>query len=124
MSKTYKILVAEDNELMLDLLAMEIRDVLEGADLTLVGDGISARNQAMAHPFDLIMSDNVMPGLLGSALLRELRGGQGPNSTTPFIFCSGNYSTDEIKGIKDCLVLQKPFDMGKFHTLLGRMLAL
>ncbi|WP_141733871.1 response regulator [Oligoflexus tunisiensis] len=122
MSQTYKILVAEDNELMLELLATEVKDYLVNVSLTRAHDGLEAMKQAMSQTFDLILSDNVMPGMLGSAVLREVRGSSGPNQDTPFIFCSGNFSQDEVKGIKDCYLLQKPFDMRKLHGLLARLL--
>jgi len=120
--KSYKILVAEDNELMLELLSTEVREFLVDVKLTLASDGLEAMKQAMSQPFDLIVSDNVMPGMLGSTVLREVRSGSGPNQNTPFIFCSGNFSLEELKGIKDCYVLQKPFDMKKLHALLDRIL--
>jgi CheY-like chemotaxis protein len=121
LSESYKILVAEDNELMLELLSAEVQDYLISVEITQASDGLEAMKQAMSQRFDLIISDNVMPGMLGSAVLREVRGSMGPNQNTPFIFCSGNFSVDEIKGIKDCYLLQKPFDMRKLHALLARL---
>jgi CheY-like chemotaxis protein len=120
-SRSYKILVAEDNELMLELLSTEVKEYLVNVSLTLAHDGLEAMKQAMSQTFDLILSDNVMPGMLGSSVLREVRQSAGPNKETPFIFCSGNFSQEEVKGIKDCFLLQKPFDMRKLHALLARL---
>jgi CheY-like chemotaxis protein len=113
--------VAEDNELMLELLSAEVQEYLLTVDLHQACDGHDALKKAMAESFDLIISDNVMPGLLGSAVLRTLRSHPGPNQNTPFIFCSGNFSLDEVKGLKDCHLLQKPFDMRRLHALLARL---
>ncbi len=106
---------------MLELLCTEVQEYLIHVEITQAKNGTDARNHAMSQAFDLIISDNVMPGILGSSVLRELRLGQGPNRDTPFIFCSGNFSLDEIKGIKDCHLLQKPFDISKLHALLARL---
>jgi two-component system chemotaxis response regulator CheY len=121
LSKTYKILVAEDNELMLELLSDEVQEYLGQALICQATDGLEAMRLAMTQSFDLVISDNVMPGMLGSAVLREVRASLGPNRDTPFIFCSGNFSADEVKGIRDCYLLQKPFDMRKLHALLARL---
>jgi CheY-like chemotaxis protein len=122
LSRLYKILVAEDNELMLEILSTEVQEHLVHVALTLASDGLQAMQQAMAQPFDLIVSDNVMPGMLGANVLREVRTSHGPNQNTPFIFCSGNFSLDEVKGIKDCYLLQKPFDIRKLQALLDHLL--
>lgn len=106
---------------MLDLLCAEVQDYLSSVVITPACDGLEAMKHAMSQSFDLIITDNVMPGMLGSAVLREVRGSIGPNRDTPFIFCSGNFSVEEIKGIKDCYLLQKPFDMRKLHALLARL---
>ncbi len=106
---------------MLELLCAEVQEYLINVVITQAKDGTEALQHAMSQGFDLIISDNVMPGLLGSSVMREVRGGLGPNRNTPFVFCSGNFSVDEIKGIKDCHLLQKPFDMRKLHTLLARL---
>ncbi len=122
MNRLYKILVAEDNELMMELLSTEVQEYLITVVITQASDGLEAMKLAMSQSFDLIISDNVMPGMLGSAVLRELRASTGPNRDTPFVFCSGNISVDEIKAVKDCYLLQKPFDMRKLHALLARLL--
>lgn len=106
---------------MLELLSSEVQDYLINVVITQASDGLEAMKQAMSQAFDLIISDNVMPGMLGSSVLRELRASNGPNRDTPFIFCSGNFSLEEIKGIRDCHLLQKPFDMRKLHALLARL---
>lgn len=122
MSRLYKILVAEDNELMLEILSTEVQEHLANVALTLASDGLQAMQQAMAQAFDLIVSDNVMPGMLGANVLCEVRTSNGPNQNTPFIFCSGNFSLDEVKGIKNCYLLQKPFDIKKLQALLDHTL--
>lgn len=121
LSKVFKILVAEDNSQMLELLAIELEDFLISVNLTLAQDGLSAMKFAMADTYDLIISDNIMPGMIGSVLLREIRDGVGPNRMTPFIFCSGNFTLDEVRGISDCFLMQKPFDIERFHAHLTKL---
>lgn len=106
---------------MLELLSSEVQEYLVNVDLRQASNGLQAVQHAMSETFDLIITDNVMPGMLGSAVLRALRANPGPNENTPFIFCSGNFSLDEVRGIRDCYILQKPFDMRKLHALLARL---
>jgi signal transduction histidine kinase len=64
-----RILVVDDNADMRDYL----RDLLSGWDVELATDGLRALDAARAHPPDLILTDVMMPGMDGFALLRELR---------------------------------------------------
>ncbi len=67
---TIRILVAEDDEQMLDLLQRVLGD--EGYQVTAVRDGIQALARLDDNPgFDLVLTDLRMPGLDGMELLRR-----------------------------------------------------
>jgi DNA-binding NtrC family response regulator len=69
-SDTIRILVAEDDEQMLDLLQRVLGD--EGYQVSAVRDGIQALARLDEKPcFDLVLTDLRMPGLDGMELLRR-----------------------------------------------------
>ncbi|MEO6857424.1 MAG: ATP-binding protein, partial [Solirubrobacteraceae bacterium] len=64
------VLVAEDNS---DMRAYLRRLLAPDFRVVLAGDGNDARRLALRHRPDLVISDAMMPGLDGFALIRELR---------------------------------------------------
>jgi signal transduction histidine kinase len=64
-----RVLVADDNRDMREYL----RQLLREWDVTTVSDGLAALEHAQSSPPQLIVTDVMMPGLDGFALLRELR---------------------------------------------------
>lgn len=122
--KTFKILLADDNEQIIELVSIELAQFLKHVQITTVRDGLKARDLTNKYRYDLIVSDNVMPGLEGRDFIRQVRDTPGPNSDTPFIICSGNFHVGDFKGISECCVLHKPFDQEKLHHYLRRLLSL
>jgi DNA-binding response OmpR family regulator len=66
-----KILVVEDEPGIALGLEDDLR--LEGWDVEVVGDGLSASRRAREHSFDLILLDVMLPGKDGFDVCRELR---------------------------------------------------
>lgn len=66
-----RILVVDDNHLIRKLIGL----ILEGAGYTPIDadSGEAALALALADPLDLVIVDEVMPGMLGSELVRLLR---------------------------------------------------
>ncbi|MEN6330771.1 MAG: response regulator [Smithella sp.] len=86
MNKDISILVADDNELMSNL----IRAMLEKngfKNITEVRDGTSALNTVKDQKIDLIIADWHMDGLSGIELLQKVRA-DGKIGKTPFIIVS------------------------------------
>ncbi|GLQ90103.1 hypothetical protein GCM10007898_36780 [Dyella flagellata] len=79
-----RILLADDNRDMREYLLRLLRPFWE---VEAVGDGRTALASALHHPPDLILSDVMMPGLDGFALLRALRA-ESRTSTIPVILLS------------------------------------
>ena len=124
MVKTYKVLVADDNPQIVELLTFELVDFLENVQVTTASDGLRALDLANNFPFDLIISDNVMPGMEGIELFKLLRQEAKLNGETPFILCSGNFRVNEVQGIKNCKVIKKPYDSDRLQQYIKEQLGL
>jgi PAS domain S-box-containing protein len=124
-----RILVADDNADMRDYVVRLLED--EGWTVEAVTDGLAALESARAHPPDLVLSDVMMPGLSGFALLRELRADRRTNAL-PVILLSARAGEEArvegaASGADDYLV--KPFSAQELvarvaaHVRLARVRA-
>jgi|SRR5579871_3010857 len=94
--RRYSILVADDNADMRDYIASLLRDRFE---VRTVSDGRTALAQARAGRPDAILSDVMMPGLDGFAMLRELRADRELRAI-PVIFLSARAGEESrIEGL-------------------------
>lgn len=103
-----KVLVAEDNPAVLDLLRKGIESW--GTVITAT-DGADAFLKAVEEKPDVIVSDYQMPGLNGLQLYERLRG-RDETRKTPFIFMASKADIDEklrqfADGVEDYVA--KPF---------------
>lgn len=105
---TVKLLVAEDNPLVCELIvkAMEPHCVVVTAT-----DGADALLKAIDDPPDIILCDYKMPGLDGRQLCEKLRGREGTRHI-PFIFVASRSDIEErlrplVDGVEDFIA--KPF---------------
>ncbi len=69
--RTYRVLVAEDNEVNQRVIGGMLKNL--GHHITLVGDGRAAVEAATQHYFDVILMDIQMPVLDGTVAMREIR---------------------------------------------------
>ncbi|GAA4732373.1 response regulator transcription factor [Isoptericola chiayiensis] len=111
-----RILVAEDE----DRIAQFIRKGLKahGFVPTVVGDGLSAVQHALAGEFDLMVLDIGLPQVDGFEVLSRLR---GSGSTMPVIILTARDSiTDRVSGLEGGAddYMAKPFG---FEELLARI---
>ena len=114
-----KILLAEDD----DETARYIRDGLsaEGHSLDVLADGREALVQATMQPYDLLITDRMMPGLDGLSLVKALRAAR---FSAPILMLTAlDGVSDRVEGLQagadDYLV--KPF---AFAELSARVAAL
>lgn len=102
-----RILVVEDD----DAVAMLITSVLgnAGHEVTHAKNGVEGLARAGAQPFDLILTDVIMPVKGGAQMVRELR---ESHIATPVIFISG-YTDDRLQAndfdTDTVNILKKPF---------------
>ncbi len=104
-----RILLADDNSDMREYVARLLRN--RGWDVEAVSDGAVALESALRAPPDLVLSDVMMPGLDGFALLRALRANDATR-TIPTILLSARAGEEaRVEGVEagadDYLV--KPF---------------
>ncbi len=115
-----KILVAEDNVSMLQLLGMSLKS--GGYEVDLVENGIEALDHLNQSEFDLVITDVNMPKLSGFELCRQIRADER-YSTLPVIFVSCRTSLrDKVTGFDLGAddYIGKPFDV---EELLARVKA-
>jgi DNA-binding NtrC family response regulator len=115
------ILLADDEEKILKRLGRALRD--EGHDVTEASNAIDVRRHLTQRPFDLLVVDNVMPGMSGLELIRELASTM-PESERPQTVMMTAYGSTQIVreafklGVED--FLEKPFEVDELLALARR----
>jgi two-component system sensor histidine kinase/response regulator len=111
------ILIADDEEFIVDLLATLLED--EGYRVLRAYDGLEALTLAERERPDLVLSDVMMPRLSGIELARRLRiseDGSGP----PIVLLS---AVDPPRDLPERTIFApKPFDLEHLATLVARLL--
>lgn len=108
MKTAVKVLVVEDNPLVLDLLKKGLEP---HCDLMTVDEGAEALLKVLDAPPDLIISDYKMAGMDGRQLFEKLRA-RDKTRAIPFIFLASRGDVEEklrplAEGVEDFIV--KPF---------------
>lgn len=102
-----------------------MREMLQRLDCTVVSaaDGDAAARLADGRPFDLVLTDVVMEGLVGTALLDHVRSSPA-NSGTPVAFMS-NMPEARVRRIVEgeYLFIHKPFTLRDLRRLLDEVAA-
>ncbi len=105
---TVRILIAEDNPLVLDLL---VKGMEPHCDVVTATDGTEALIKALDEPPDVILCDYKMPGLDGRQLYEKLRAREA-SKHIPFLFMASRGDIEEklrpmVDGVEDFIT--KPF---------------
>ena len=113
------ILVVEDDLLNRDLICKVLRK--EGHQVVEACDGAIALEILQVLPFDLVITDFVMPKLNGIEFVEHLHSHQ---PRIPIIFITGFLSVISGKSILDDVaeVLAKPFELDVFRSTVHRLL--
>src|SRR6202142_3584182 len=106
--KEVKVLVVDDNALILDLL---MKGLAPHCDARAAADGADGLLKIVDDPPDLVVCDHRMPGLDGRQLYEKLRGRQ-QTKAIPFIFLASRGDVEEklrpiVEGVEEFVV--KPF---------------
>lgn len=113
-----RILIADDDELSLELLAHVLRQ--SGYRVTSAHDGAQALELVGTGRFRVVISDWEMPGLSGLDLCREIRRRESPHPIYFMLLTSRSASQDMLAGLNagadDFLV--KPFDPTELRVRL------
>lgn len=104
-----KILVVDDERAVAFLLTRSLEAA--GCEVTAVADGLEAYDLALAQPFDVILIDHLLPGLLGQEVVQRWR---QAGLRTPVIVVSGVANEEDIvrsleSGASD--YVRKPFSV-------------
>jgi two-component system alkaline phosphatase synthesis response regulator PhoP len=115
-----RILVVEDERSIATALEDALR--LEGYEVHVVGDGVSAERAALRDRFDLILLDVMLPQKDGFSVCRTLR---GAGVTTPIVVVTARtQEVDKIVGLElgaDDYVT-KPFSLGELIARIKAVL--
>jgi CheY-like chemotaxis protein len=107
-AKTVKLLLADDNPLVRDLIAKGMEPFCE---VIIAADGADALLKVIDDPPDAILCDYKMPGLDGRQLFEKLRGREATRHI-PFLFMASRGDIEErlrplVDGVEDFIA--KPF---------------
>ena len=123
MADKKKILVADDDPDLLDLLKMDLD--FQGYEVTGAVNGKEALETALRGVFDLVLLDVMMPYIDGYHVAYELTNKMGDRS--PRIMIMTSRDTVKEKGIAlmsgAMEVIQKPFEMKNLHERVAALLA-
>ncbi len=107
-----RILVADDDKLVREMVS----DVLTGAghEVVLAQDGVAALEKVNQEKPDLIILDIILPGLLGTEVLDELKQ-QSQGAEIPVLLISSRFASmeedpDLLEQFKGDDFLHKPFE--------------
>ncbi|CAK8054552.1 response regulator transcription factor [Eupransor demetentiae] len=118
MAKAIKILLVEDDVNLANNIEGFLQDF---SDVTLVSDGLDGEFEAQEAPYDLIISDLMLPGETGLELIKNIR--EAHNETPVLILTAKTSLDDKIEGFNVGAddYLTKPFHR---EELLVRVKAL
>jgi CheY-like chemotaxis protein len=107
-NKTVKLLLAEDNPMVRDLVAKGLEHFCE---VSIANDGADALLKVVDEPPDVILCDFNMPGLNGRQLFEKLRSREATRHI-PFLFMASRSDIEErlrplVEGAEDFIA--KPF---------------
>jgi DNA-binding NtrC family response regulator len=115
------VLVLDDEEKILKRLGRALRE--EGHDVVEAGSPREAQKQLTQRAFDLFVVDNVMPGMTGLELLRDVFASLPETERPQVVMMTAHGSTQIVReafklGVED--VLEKPFEVAELLGLARR----
>jgi DNA-binding NtrC family response regulator len=115
------ILLADDEEKILKRLGRALRD--EGHDVVEATTIHEAQRHLAERPFDLLVVDNVMPGMTGLELIREMAQTMATAERPQIVMMTAHGSTQIVReafklGVED--FLEKPFEVDELLALARR----
>ena len=123
MADQKRILVADDDPDLLDLLKMDLS--FQGYDVVAAANGKDALQLAVNEKLDLVLLDVMMPYIDGYHVAYEVTNKLGAKA--PCIVIMTSRDTTRERGIAMMSgateVIQKPFEMAALHTKIAELLA-
>ena len=118
-----RILVAEDEPVVLELLARLLTDA--GAEVTLAQDGEEAWKLLVNETFDLVITDLCMPNVCGEELYERVAA-ERPDLMRRFVFATGDLARRETLAFLEGLpnrILTKPLQAETVRRVLAQAMA-
>ncbi len=120
-SSNGSILLVDDEEKILKRLGRALRD--EGHDVIEATTIRDAQKQMSEHTFDLMVVDNLMPGMTGMDFIRELANTMPASERPQIVMMTAHGSTQIVReafklGVED--FLEKPFEVDELIALARR----
>ena len=119
MSEAKRVLVAEDNVVLGDVIRFNLQR--SGFEVTLARNGIEALRMVESQPFDILVTDYEMPGIDGEELCHRVRNELNLTEIR-IVMCSAKgleldrYEIKTRLNIED--ILFKPFSIRELTTML------
>ncbi len=112
------VLVAEDSVAVRRLVAAQLRH--DGYDVREAADGYAAWESIEETPPDLLIVDDVLPGLSGVELVELLRSrGDAPAMRIAFLVeYDAGLARATLAGLPESSVIRKPFDLGELSRVV------
>ena len=115
------ILLADDEEKILKRLGRALRD--DGHEVVEATTAREAQRQLAERAFDLLVVDNVMPGMTGMDLIKEIAQTTTPGERPQIVMMTAHGSTQIVReafklGVED--FLEKPFEIDELLALARR----
>ncbi len=116
------ILIADDEEKILKRLGRALRE--DGHEVVEASSSREAQRHLAERPFDLLVVDNVMPGMTGMELIREITSSLQASERPQMVLMTAHGSTQIVRdafklGVDD--FLEKPFEVDELIALARRV---
>ena len=125
MATSGTILIADDEERILRAIGRALR--ADGHDVVEASDGLAAQRLLGERAFDLAIVDNVMPGLTGLELIRDLAAHAPPGERPQIVLMTAHATIESaIEAMKLGALdyLQKPFEIDELLVVARRAIDL
>lgn len=89
-----QILIIEDEQVFAEMFSKRLTD--EGYAVTIKENGLAGMEDAIANHYDLIITDAVLPGMMGAEIIGRLRAEESTKAT-PIILLSASLDEQQFK---------------------------
>jgi YesN/AraC family two-component response regulator len=120
-SRNYHLLIVDDDMEVTRYVKEELSDWYRVDTAT---NGKDALKMLLTNePYDLVVTDVVMPVMDGISLLREIKGNANISETPVIVLTSKSEVSDRLEGLKKGAdaYIAKPFDMEELHVLIDNL---
>lgn len=120
--KKLRVLVVDDDELLCELASTVLSQRYEVEQAC---DGVAALEKIAARPFDLVVTDLMMPRMHGYELCERLKGPSGPKGVRIIVVSAKSFAADvaQAKTAGADAYLTKPLDMKLLLSTAAELLS-